>query len=157
MQDLGMNPKRPRRARETAHACILVTLSLLICVVQPACSSYRHCRGRKTSCANLNLIVTACTDHVGCHLVSGCTESIDYCIEEKNPYSCSQLSTTLGYTCAWAKDRCGTPCDFIGDNAECLQARGCIWAQCTGVVKQCSDYSEDDCPGGDCYVEEDGI
>lgn len=129
----------------------IAALLVLACATQSACST-RHCMGRQVFC-NDNSTSNYCTQSEGCSWVPGCVNPIDYC--PYRGYSQADCESYLG-GCLWTGTKCESPCASITDQTACTH--GCVWSNCTGVAKQCYEYSADNCPlDRDCYVEDESI
>ena len=130
---------------------LMAALLVLACATQSACR-VRHCTGREVSCHD-HSTSDSCSYSVGCSWVPGCVEPTDYC--PNNGYSQKDCESYLG-GCVWTGTKCESRCASITDQTACTH--GCVWSNCTGVAKQCSDYSEDNCPlDRDCHLEDETL
>jgi hypothetical protein len=117
-----------------------------------ACRSEFHfCRGAYYSCSNLDYDGHPCNYFEGCQPVPGCSTPGDLCLSHANQL---QQNCEAEMFCRWSGTDCGDVCDYISDETQCRQTTRCLWSSCTGVAKQCEEYSEHDCPlNKGCYIE----
>jgi hypothetical protein len=48
--------------------------------------------------------------------------------------------------CAWQGTTCKVACELVTSAQACTAQAACVWAECIGAPKPCTDYSESTCP-----------
>ena len=111
--------------------------------------SLARCSGTQTPCGYLS--TDTCTKAPECSLITGCADIGASNCGLFDEGMC--LASSSNAQCYWYDNTCMGPCD-MQSQAGCPMIHGCAWSPCTGHVKPCSSYGNNDCPTWNgCYLE----
>jgi len=156
MKRIGVRPDiAPHHGRPAGLFIVLPSvmgralLLLVICMPLFGSCSVARCSGMQTPCGYLS--TDMCAKAPECSLITGCADIGATNCGILDESECS--SSSAAAQCYWEHNTCMGPCDMQSED-NCSMIQGCKWSPCTGHVKPCSSYGNNNCPvWNGCYLE----